>query len=45
MVIYESAFRQLDFGGASAIGIVLTLLIMVVTAVQFKLSQRYVFYG
>lgn len=45
MVIYESAFRQLDFGGASAIGIVLTLLIMLVTAIQFKLSQRYVFYG
>jgi multiple sugar transport system permease protein len=45
MVIYESAFRQLDFGGASAIGIVLTLLIMLVTALQFKLSQRYVFYG
>ena len=45
MVIYESAFRQLDFGGASAIGIVLTLLIMLVTALQFKLSQRFVFYG
>ncbi|MFP5416017.1 MAG: carbohydrate ABC transporter permease [Actinomycetes bacterium] len=45
MVIYESAFRQLDFGGASAVGIVLTLLIMLVTAIQFKLSQRYVFYG
>lgn len=45
MVIYESAFRQLDFGGASAVGIVLTLLIMVVTGIQFKLSQRYVFYG
>ncbi|MFT3876828.1 MAG: sugar ABC transporter permease [Propioniciclava sp.] len=45
MVIYESAFRELNFGGASAIGIVLTLLIMVVTGIQFKLSQRYVFYG
>lgn len=45
MVIYESAFRQLDFGGASAVGIVLTLLIMLVTGIQFKLSQRYVFYG
>jgi multiple sugar transport system permease protein len=45
MVIYESAFRQLDFGGASAVGIVLTLLIMVITGIQFKLSQRYVFYG
>ncbi|MFT4296651.1 MAG: sugar ABC transporter permease [Micropruina sp.] len=45
MVIYESAFRQLDFGGASAIGIVLTLVIMLVTALQFQLSKRYVFYG
>lgn len=45
MVIYESAFRQLDFGGASAVGIVLTLLIMLVTGIQFRLSQRYVFYG
>ncbi|MFT4215839.1 MAG: sugar ABC transporter permease [Micropruina sp.] len=45
MVIYESAFRQLDFGGASAIGIVLTLVIMLVTGLQFQLSKRYVFYG
>ena len=45
MVIYESAFRQLDFGGASAVGIVLTLVIMLVTALQFQLSKRYVFYG
>ncbi|MFC0675001.1 carbohydrate ABC transporter permease [Brachybacterium hainanense] len=45
MVIYESAFRQLDFGLASAIGIVLTILIMLVTALQFQLSKRYVFYG
>lgn len=45
MVIYESAFQQLDFGLASAIGIVLTVLIMIVTAVQFQLSKRFVFYG
>lgn len=45
MVTYESAFRQLDFGGASAVGIVLTLVIMLVTAIQFKLAQRFVFYG
>lgn len=45
MVIYESAFQQLEFGRASAIGIVLTLLIMLVTAVQFRLSRRFVFYG
>jgi len=45
MVIYDSAFQQLEFGLASAIGIVLTLLIMLVTAIQFRLSRRYVFYG
>ncbi|MFT4134956.1 carbohydrate ABC transporter permease [Microbacterium sp.] len=45
MVIYESAFQQLEFGLASAIGIVLTVLIMIVTAIQFQLSKRYVFYG
>ncbi|WP_233493978.1 carbohydrate ABC transporter permease [Desertihabitans brevis] len=44
MVIYESAFQQLQFGRASAIGIVLTLLIVAVTAVQFRLSRRYVHY-
>jgi multiple sugar transport system permease protein len=44
MVIFESAFQQLDFGRASAIGIVLTALIIAVTAVQFRLSKRFVFY-
>ena len=28
-----------------AIGVVLTVLIIVVTAIQFQLSKRYVFYG
>ncbi|MDO4718771.1 MAG: sugar ABC transporter permease [Propionibacteriaceae bacterium] len=45
MVIYESAFKQLEFGKASAIGIILTVLIMLVTALQFRLSRRFVFYG
>ncbi|PYI65939.1 sugar ABC transporter permease [Arthrobacter livingstonensis] len=45
MVIYETAFKQLDFGRAFAIGIVLTLLIMLVTAVQFRLSRRFVHYN
>lgn len=45
MVIYESAFQQLQFGRASAIGIVLTILIMLVTAAQFRLARRFVFYG
>lgn len=45
MVIYESAFQRLEFGRASAIGIVLTIIIMLVTALQFRLSRRFVFYG
>lgn len=44
MVIYESAFRQLEFGRASAVGVVLMALIMGVTALQFRLSRRFVFY-
>lgn len=45
MVIYETAFKQLDFGRAFAIGIVLTVLIMLVTAIQFRLSRRFVHYN
>lgn len=45
MVIFESAFQQLEFGRASAIGIVLTLIIIGVTALQFRLSRRFVFYS
>jgi multiple sugar transport system permease protein len=44
MVIFESAFQQLEFGEASAIGLVLTVLILAVTALQFRLSRRFVFY-
>jgi multiple sugar transport system permease protein len=44
MMIYQSGFQELRFGRASAIGIVLTLLILAATAVQFRLSRRYVFY-
>ena len=44
MVIYESAFRQLEFGRASAIGLVLMVLIMLITALQFRLARRFVFY-
>jgi multiple sugar transport system permease protein len=44
MVIFETAFRQLEFGKASAIGLVLTLIIIAATAVQFVVSRRLVFY-
>jgi multiple sugar transport system permease protein len=44
MVIFESAFPRLEFGQASAIGVILTLIIMAITAAQFRLSKRFVFY-
>ena len=44
MVIYESAFRELEFGRASAIGLVLMIAIMLITAIPFRLARRFVFY-
>ena len=44
MVIFESAFQRLEFGQASAIGVLLTLIIMAITAAQFRLGKRFVFY-
>ncbi|MEU0369746.1 sugar ABC transporter permease [Streptomyces sp. NPDC006283] len=44
MVIYQSAFEQLRFGTASAVGVLLFVLIMTVTALQFRLSRRFVHY-
>jgi len=44
MVIYERAFEQLRFGEASAVGVLLFVLIMAVTALQFRLSRRFVHY-
>jgi multiple sugar transport system permease protein len=44
MLIYESAFRNLELGYASTLAMILLTLILVVTAVQFWLSNRWVFY-
>lgn len=44
MMIYESAFQDLAFGRAFAIGVVLTLCIMAVTGLQFWVSRRSVNY-
>lgn len=44
MVIYQSAFQELHFGLAAAIGVVLMAIIMLVTWLQFRLSKRFVFY-
>ena len=42
--LYETAFKSLRLGYASAIGTVLFVIIMAITIVQFKASQRWVFY-
>ncbi len=44
MVIYQSAFTELHFGLAAAIGLVLMIIIMLATWAQFKLSTKFVFY-
>ena len=44
MVVFESAFQRLEFGLASAAGLALMLIIMLITYVQFRLSRRLVFY-
>ncbi|MFZ3566312.1 carbohydrate ABC transporter permease [Streptomyces sp. BH097] len=44
MVLYQTAFEQLRFGEASAVGVVLFVLILAVTALQFRLSRRFVHY-
>ncbi|MFE1951561.1 carbohydrate ABC transporter permease [Streptomyces sp. NPDC059524] len=44
MVLYQTAFEELRFGEASAVGVVLFALILVVTALQFRLSRRFVHY-
>lgn len=44
MVIYESAFKYIEFGYGSAIAVLLFLLILAVTVVQMRLSRLWVFY-
>lgn len=44
MVIYESAFKNLEVGYGSTIALALFVVIMLVTAAQFWLSRRSVFY-
>lgn len=44
MYLYEHGFRFFDMGYASAIAITLFVLILVLTAIQFRLSRRWVFY-
>lgn len=44
MVMYESAFKNMEIGYGSAIAMILFILIMIVTAIQFALSRRWVHY-
>jgi multiple sugar transport system permease protein len=44
MIIYEAAFSSLQIGYGSTIAVFLFLAILLVTAIQFRLSRRWVFY-
>jgi multiple sugar transport system permease protein len=45
MMMYESAFKNIEFGYGSSIALVLFAVIMLVTGIQFVLSRRWVFYS
>ncbi|MEU8379470.1 sugar ABC transporter permease [Streptosporangium sp. NPDC048865] len=44
-LFYEKAFVQFDQGYGAAIAIVLLMVIMIATALQFRLQRSWVFYG
>jgi len=44
LYLYEQGFRFFDMGYASAIAITLFVIILILTAIQFRLSRRWVFY-
>ncbi len=44
MTIYQAAFQNLQVGYGSAIAVLLFLVILGVTALQFWFSKRWVFY-
>ncbi len=44
LTLYEAAFKNLELGYGSAIAMILFLLIMLVTAGQFWIGNRLVFY-
>ncbi len=44
MIIYDVAFRNLRFGYGAAIAVLLFIMILIITGIQFLLSKKLVFY-
>jgi multiple sugar transport system permease protein len=44
MTLYEAAFKNQEIGYASAIAVILFVVIMIITAIQFSASKKWVFY-
>ena len=44
LYIYRQAFQYFDFGYAAALSWVLFVFIMIITALQFALAKRWVYY-
>jgi multiple sugar transport system permease protein len=42
--LYDQAFGNFDLGYASAIGLTLMAVLIVLTAIQFQVSRRWTFY-
>ncbi|WSQ08857.1 sugar ABC transporter permease [Streptomyces sp. NBC_01231] len=45
LLVYQTAFQNLQFGYASAISVLLFAVLLVITAVQFTTSRKWVFYS
>ena len=45
LLIYQSAFQNLQFGYASAISVILFVLLMIITGLQFLVARKWVFYS
>jgi len=45
MTLYEAGFEDLKFGYASAIAVFLFLAVLALTALQFRISRRWVYYS
>jgi multiple sugar transport system permease protein len=45
LLVYQTAFQNLQFGYASAISVLLFAVLLVITTVQFTVSRKWVFYS